>query len=255
MTGKSGLELMGYFPKAYEKIASTYHSARFENRRGRYDLFETMKITSELYDELRLDFSTLKVLDVGCGTGKISLPLAKRGANVTCLDASIGMLKECRKNAVADCLEENTRWIESSAEAIPYAEGTFDLVISSRFLHLFPTSYYPALIGEMLRVVKQDGHVVIEITNKYYGLFVRPIRNYLRVHRKHRRRTGSSLSLLGVYRLPQSMPDSSIVSVMSCQLPMAHYFPPEFPLAIFLRALSRTLARPFVGFYYVALKK
>lgn len=60
------------------------------------------------------------ILDVGCGTGRHSLELARRGFTVTGLDISVGMLAEARRKAEAEGLA--IRWEEADATAFELAE-------------------------------------------------------------------------------------------------------------------------------------
>ena len=66
------------------------------------------------------------ILDVGCGTGRHSIELAKRGYKVTGVDISAGMLAEAKKAAAAANVE--VEWIQSDAVAFSPAES-FDAVI------------------------------------------------------------------------------------------------------------------------------
>jgi ubiquinone/menaquinone biosynthesis C-methylase UbiE len=102
-----------------------------------------------------------RVLEVGAGTGFfiVNLALAGRldGAELHATDISPGMLEVCAANALAHGLEVRTR--AGDAEALPYEDGTFDLVIGHAFLHHLPV---PALaLAEMRRVLAPGGTLVI----------------------------------------------------------------------------------------------
>jgi ubiquinone/menaquinone biosynthesis C-methylase UbiE len=58
----------------------------------------------------------------------------------------------------------------ASAGSLPYRDGVFDIVFCSRFLHLFPNEAYPELVGEMARVLRPGGYLVIEMKNQWYGI-------------------------------------------------------------------------------------
>jgi len=68
------------------------------------------------------------VLDIACGTGNVTLPLAHRGATVTALDMTPHLLEEARARAASEGL--NIRFDEGLAEALPYPDASFDMVVS-----------------------------------------------------------------------------------------------------------------------------
>ena len=97
-----------------------------------------------------------KVLDVGAGTGRLSLPLANRGASVTALDVSPKML-ELIKNT-------NIQTVVGDAESLPFADNTFDIVTAAFLIvHLSdPTRFF----DEAYRVLKDGGILVVTNINQ-----------------------------------------------------------------------------------------
>jgi ubiquinone/menaquinone biosynthesis C-methylase UbiE len=81
----------------------------------------TMNEVDFLVEELRLKRGAT-VLDVGCGTGRHAIELARRGFVVTGVDLSSGMLAEARKAKVA------VTWVHGDAARMP-VEQQFDAVI------------------------------------------------------------------------------------------------------------------------------
>lgn len=95
-----------------------------------------------------------KVLDVGTGTGVVAITARGRGAQVTGLDLTPSLLEHARQNAaVADM--DDVVWQEGDAEALPFRDETFDVVLS-QFGHMFAPRPEVAL-SEMLRVLKPGG--------------------------------------------------------------------------------------------------
>src|SRR5215467_7087295 len=77
----------------------------------------------------RLDLKPeMKVLDVACGTGNLALPAARTGATVTGVDIAPNLVEQARENAKAEGL--NVQFDEGDAEALPYADGSFDVVMT-----------------------------------------------------------------------------------------------------------------------------
>lgn len=96
------------------------------------------------------------VLDVGCGTGVVGLSAAQIGAQVTGLDLTPALLERARENSRIAELPSIT-WIEGDAEALPFADASFDVVLS-QFGHMFAPRPEVAT-AELLRVLKPGGTV------------------------------------------------------------------------------------------------
>jgi ubiquinone/menaquinone biosynthesis C-methylase UbiE len=97
----------------------------------------------------------MDVLDVACGTGNATIPAARLGARVTGLDFSPELLAVARERA-ADAMVE-IEWVEGDAGDLPFADGSFDRVIST-FGHMFAPDH--ARSGsEMRRVCRPGGKI------------------------------------------------------------------------------------------------
>jgi SAM-dependent methyltransferase len=95
------------------------------------------------------------VLDVACGTGVVAVTAARRGAKVLGLDLSPVLLERARHNASVAAVDID--FVEGDAEALPYSDASFDVVLS-QFGHIFAPRPAVAL-KEMLRVLKVGGRV------------------------------------------------------------------------------------------------
>jgi ubiquinone/menaquinone biosynthesis C-methylase UbiE len=98
-----------------------------------------------------------RVLEIGCGTGNVSL-LAKRacpGAQVVGLDPDVQALGRARAKAARAGLE--IRFDEGFADALPYADGSFDVVLSSFMWHHLPPDVQRASLRELRRVLSPAG--------------------------------------------------------------------------------------------------
>lgn len=98
----------------------------------------------------------LRVLDAGCGTGRLALRLAASGARVTACDFSAGMLARLREKPGA----EGIATIEHDlSRALPMADGSFERVLCGLVLeHL---DNLAAVFGEFRRVLQPGGAVIV----------------------------------------------------------------------------------------------
>lgn len=96
-----------------------------------------------------------RVLDVGCGTGVVAVTAALRGAVLTALDLSPVLLDEARRNAAISELPMTL--LEGDCERLPFADGSFDVVVSQSG-HMFAPRPEVA-INEMLRVLRRGGRI------------------------------------------------------------------------------------------------
>ncbi len=95
------------------------------------------------------------VLDVGTGTGVVAITAARLGAKATGLDLTPVLLSQA--SASAAVARVTVEWKEGDAEALPFADGSFDAVLS-QFGHMFAPR--PEIAAqEMLRVLKPGGRI------------------------------------------------------------------------------------------------
>lgn len=98
-----------------------------------------------------------RVLDVAAGSGNAAIPAALRGAHVVASDLTPALLDEGR--AAAARLGVELRWEEGDVEALGYADGEFDTVLSSVGAMFAP--HHQATADEMLRVTRPGGTIAL----------------------------------------------------------------------------------------------
>ena len=119
------------------------------------------------------DINTLKrilkpadrILDLGCGWGRITCKLANRGYDVTGVDLSENLLAYAKQNAQA--LGLNLQFIQGSMLSVPYPEASFDKVIClwGVFNHLLTPEDQVKGLNEMNRVLEPGRLAFIEMGN------------------------------------------------------------------------------------------
>jgi arsenite methyltransferase len=101
------------------------------------------------------------VLDLGSGAGTDSLVAALMvgpAGHVTGIDMTLEMLEKARRSA-SEMGTQNVDFIESEAEALPFAEASFDVVISNGVIDLIPDK--DAVFSELHRVLTPGGRIQI----------------------------------------------------------------------------------------------
>lgn len=98
----------------------------------------------------------MKVLDVGCGTGAQLAIYQKGGCQVFGIDLSHPMLRVARSN-----LGDRATLSLGDAVRMPYPERTFDLVISSLFLHQLNPGLRVGVLKEAVRVLRPEGQIIL----------------------------------------------------------------------------------------------
>ena len=98
-----------------------------------------------------------RVLDVACGTGNAAIPAARTGADVIGVDIAPNLLEQARERASAENL--SVKFQEGDAEALPFSDGEFDIVIT-----MFGAMFAPRperAAAELLRVCKPGGLIAM----------------------------------------------------------------------------------------------
>jgi SAM-dependent methyltransferase len=94
-------------------------------------------------------------LDVGCGTGRWVRRYEQLGFRATGLDVTPGMLNIARQCGTVGLL------VAGEAHQLPFSDGTFDFVSDVTVVQHIPSQLQPAAIGEMMRVLKPEGHLLL----------------------------------------------------------------------------------------------
>ncbi|HZB18239.1 MAG TPA: methyltransferase domain-containing protein [Blastococcus sp.] len=96
-----------------------------------------------------------RVLDIAAGSGNIAVPAARTGASVVASDLTPELFEAGRARAAAEGVE--LEWREADAEALPFADGEFDVVLSAIGVMFAP--HHQAAADELVRVCKPGGRI------------------------------------------------------------------------------------------------
>lgn len=141
--------------KKFYKQLGAKGLAKLVSSRRREDIWLVKKMSKK----------TDKILDLACGFGRITLPLAKAGYNIIGIDLSPNLIKEARFNAKK--LGLKVCFDIGSMLRLPYKNESFDKIFClwSSFNHLLTKKDQVKALNEMFRVLRDNCLAFIEMTN------------------------------------------------------------------------------------------
>jgi ubiquinone/menaquinone biosynthesis C-methylase UbiE len=113
---------------------------------------------ADLLDELG-DVRDLDVLDVGCGEGAVVRRLASAGARAVGVDPLAAALEKARRGGSDDA---SAHYLEGVAQALPFADESFDVVVFFNSLHHVPVESMDAALAEAARVLRPGGVLYVQ---------------------------------------------------------------------------------------------
>ncbi len=137
----------------------TYNAPKALNEA--YDFWENESLKSALPKNLK----GKKVLDIGSGTGRAALTLARLGAVVTAVDISKAMLSHLEKKAQKEKFGNRISIVQSSSAKLPLADQSFDIVSCFGLLEHLPESERQRTILEAIRVMEPNGKMFVVVNN------------------------------------------------------------------------------------------
>lgn len=158
--------------------------ARYEKEAIRYDNLTRLpkKWRKDWVDEKRILFKLINprknevALDVGCGTGIISIKMAKRGAKIYGLDISAKMIEKFKEKIKKQNFKNFKELRVWSMGRLPYKSKFFDIITCCGVMDHYPINFAKKCLIEMKRVLKNNGRIVIDFPNEKSDL----IREYVK---------------------------------------------------------------------------
>lgn len=149
----SGKQTIDY----YDVEADVYDSVRYGGRKGRLvDGFHKRVLSEQLLQHLAPE---ARVIEIGCGTGRLTRHVLDTGINVTGLDISSGMLRVARQRLRGN----KVSLLSGSLDSLPFAADEFDAAYAILVLNLIPD--LNGSLVELARVIKPGGHLLFNLPN------------------------------------------------------------------------------------------
>ncbi len=117
----------------------------------------TERLEEDLIFKLTGPLEGRRLLDAGCGDGRLLALAAARGAKATGLDPDSAMLASARERARREGI--TARFLEGRIERLPFADGSFDIVLAVTVLSFVADA--PLAFREMARVLRPGGRLVL----------------------------------------------------------------------------------------------
>jgi ubiquinone/menaquinone biosynthesis C-methylase UbiE len=139
----------------YEEEAEAYDETRFRSSHGAY----VDRVQKSLVLELIGNIMGKNILEIGAGTGRFTVELVKRGANVVCVDLSRNMHCKSRQSTQNDSVD----YFVMSGLNLGFADGSFDGCLAVNTMsHIKDCSTF---LGEVGRTLKRNGFFVANFPN------------------------------------------------------------------------------------------
>jgi len=153
LEGKSGIK------QAYDEMSKSYDTSRY--------LFWTRKMEegeSRIVERWVRKLASL-ILDLGCGTGRYVVKLAKMGYEIVALDISQGMLTVAIEKAKRMGCKHKIHFIVGDGEMLPFRDNSFGSVICTlTFDHFLQPK---RVASEISRTLRRNGLCIISTFNPY----------------------------------------------------------------------------------------
>ncbi len=151
-----------------------WYESLFENYAHRYDKESFVQGTAGECDFIEEEIGrdkSLKIIDIGCGTGRHSIELAKRGYNITGIDLSESQLKRAREKAREAGLSID--FLQHDARSLPF-KGEFDTAImlcEGGFSLMETDEMNFEILKNAAEALKSEGKLIFTTLNGLFPLF------------------------------------------------------------------------------------
>lgn len=121
-----------------------------------------------------LGAAPLRILDAGCGTGRLLVPLAQAGHEVTGLDHHRDSLRLARENLQRAGIQATLVEADLNSQLRHYGGASFDAALAIESLYV--NENYEDLLSELCRIVRPAGLILVSHRTRYYYM-LQAVRN------------------------------------------------------------------------------
>jgi ubiquinone/menaquinone biosynthesis C-methylase UbiE len=158
-------------PRVFDDVRFAGKYAARMAKRGRGNARQYARLLTEN------GFHAGRVLDAGCGAGDVAIELARMlsGIDMIGVDLSEPLLDRAESSARKAGLSDRMTWQKANVESLPFADDSFDAVVSVYMLHHVGEPV--AMLNEIERVLSPRGVLILEdIARSWIGWFDRAFR-------------------------------------------------------------------------------
>lgn len=155
----------------YDRMADSYDSIRHVSKSPALINKIELKIITEWVEEEKGDL----LLDIPCGTGRLTAVLAGLSGRVIAGDLSVGMI-EIAKNKMRSEGVKNVTLMRTNSRRLPFRENIFDVVLCVNFFHLLYNNEKHIFMDEFRRILKPHGKLILQNVSPVYGQLDRLLR-------------------------------------------------------------------------------
>lgn len=146
------------------------HQQYWEDKYAEKGLMWGTKIDEQIQKAMDLIPSASKILDAGCGSGRHSIFLAKKGFFVSGVDISTTAIDIAQKWANQEGIKNATFHTSNLCE-LPYPNDAFDAVICPDVLNFMPAEERTAALNHITRILKENGLLILELFSTEDGSY------------------------------------------------------------------------------------
>ena len=155
-----------------DQTGSSYEEARYgDPYKEQYRQIRNEALAGLISENLG-DDKSLRILEVGCGTGMTLTYLATLPTRheLHGMDFSQTMLSQAHRKLAG--VDNPFRLAQGDSFELPYVENVFDVIYSTRFIHQFSHDDKKRISREMRRVLKQRGLIINEFYSRHSRWFL-----------------------------------------------------------------------------------